>query len=604
MNEQIRQAIESRINNGLSKEDIIKEFEASGYTKDESSSFYDQVTGVTAPVAIPAPEIPVEQSIQESTPQNTNFGEVSTSLESTKNSYQIDNKRFDIKTIIALGVSATALFLVVVVLLTKGLPFNLFAGSAPYKNESDLLQGIIATAAADKLFHMESQFKLALEPKEETTMVLDIEGFSKSLEELDDIGVSVPKEGYVKYFMSGDIDMRDLENPEADLLLTASALLEPIFFDIAGSYRMADGNMYVKVDDLPTLWESLLGEKIPLEQWILIGPIDDVVDSAAPAAPMLVPSLIMQHTPKVDKIADLVMGRDVSRVVSAVVAASNNTMGILNTANANMASVISGINEKSDGYDVVAKQVAEAIIKYPIFAFDGDVEEIDVMGKSVFSYPVKLDYDNLKMLAGEVARISGEEIDYEEFEEVFVREYFDYFNNYVDINLVVDRAGHFVGFSIESKFVLPIAKQDTQVRIEFSAYKSGLDESFDITAPANLYEKSLLDMQAEEKAKKDKEMMKYKDDYLDTRINAKVWKTKEFYKQNKTYEGMCGEVISLGEEVNCAVTAEGFVIYAPYNLMNGYYCVDSLGGSGLITQAPVSVRGGCGMFVDNLDNTQ
>ena len=469
MTPEIQKAIQDKRLSGVSEEQIIADFVAAGHTEEAVRSYLQPVP-VPVPVPVPDTAQPVPQ------PET-----ISTSL-STPDTTPGNKKLFFV-------LAGVLLFVSVIIFLFSRIEsaawLSSLLGGAPYPTEGTFTGGLVLAGIELKHADFSATGGIDFVPIDENINAQESEYFDGMTELFARMGTGIPSEGYAHFGVKGQIDARNMEQPEFAVTTNADVFIEPLFLQMAVSVMQVDEKGYVRIDDVPALYQQFI-EGIPVEQWIELGTeggFDAIGDSFAP--------VIMQHTTQLqDLFAALFFRPNLARDLAGY-AASTNPYNML-------AAVVS-----ADAEELFTDQdidyVVSAIIERPVFVFANGPVRMKGERGAYYEYDVDIHYENLVHLFTVLAEVGGSDVSESELEElrsIITLESIDAFNRLTDMKYHVLSNGTFIGIQLDS--TIQPAGSDNAIHLFVHADWIELDETSSIQPPSDIHPKTLGEIQGEQ----------------------------------------------------------------------------------------------------------
>ncbi|MFT7645173.1 MAG: hypothetical protein ACI9BF_000847 [Candidatus Paceibacteria bacterium] len=494
MNQQLFDAVTERHKLGKSRESIINELVAAGYTAAEAAEVFESVLRpAVAPEPIPIPTVPVTQSKVVDNELGADDAMQVTSEQSPLLS-TIAPVSFKVTGLIGVGVIGIVL-LVTAVFFGK----DLLMASAPYGNESELLMGTIKAQSNFNGYGFDLAYEMVFEPREPGTPVLPDSLREDSFDDFSEASgyVSLPSEGYIRFGSSGLVDGRDVENIEFDIDVTANVLMEPFIVNAGVSLRLVDSNLYGKINELPTLYEDFL-QDVPMQEWLKLGNGSDLDDvkSFFRISDRLIQNFDTDSFGKLNTlVAQLASVVPFTQVLSALPESKN--------FGTQMAAGIQALDFQSDKFSdedmEVAKKAIGIMEKYPPIRFIGEPEKL-ADNEDVYRYNYQIDYDNLTSYISEMVVVLESVSDESIFldisgitvpqEEMPTREDVQAFNDLVNMSITVRKDGTLHGLKLDSIVTMSDEGEKSQVRQQFEVTIQNQNDGLDLAIPEELHSKS------------------------------------------------------------------------------------------------------------------
>jgi hypothetical protein len=538
MDQSVHDAISERIKLGHTKEEVVAEFVAVGYEQTAAEQLYDQVA---APAALPevAPIPPaVETAVAAPVNEDTVETKAEVSVEALSTSMQSSwNKvlKIILATVAVLVLGGLVAWLVVSDTLTNLLGSS--SNGAPYQTEAEMIAGVVAWQKQTKAFGFNTEYSVTLAPLAADTPVLDFSDY-EWMDSLDIDMSDVPSAGELHLNLSGLIDVRNMDNPEFDIEGSISVLYEPVLFNAGAAARLADGDFYAKLVDVPTMFERNLKD-FPLNEWVFLVNQEDMMrDSGLRPPTLFVPTVsAIQNSTLVADLGGLLgpwaelMLRDQTTVAESVKGVSQLASGL----QAYNLDVTPG-GEQVKEY---AKRLQALVEQYPPITFIGKPVAEEVSGKTIFVYQIEVSHQNLQQLAfatnAEFSEVSTPVSEEEILEHLPTAEQVAAFNRLLDIEVRVYESGALAGIKTESLFGLP--DTTTQLATMFALNWTEHNDGVNIEAPTVVHEKTLEQIL-------DNSMSGARSQAVDASIkqslnNQRPLAEVVYNKENRSYAGVC-----------------------------------------------------------------
>jgi hypothetical protein len=495
----VRDTISERIKSGHTKAEVVAEFVAIGHEAVEVARWYDQLesqaSGKTEDFAQTVDSVSDDLSL---------------SADWSADTYALAAPLW-VRWLQIIGLVVAGLIVIsflVGVALGGPLKFLLnSAASAPYHDEAELIQGVVAGLGQTKAFGFSVDYELELSPKDPATPVLERVELNEIINELAAANIQIPSAGHAKLRIYGLVDQRDETNVKFDINTQVNLQLEPALLKASASARLVDGALYAKVSQLPTMFAAGL-DGFPLDEWVFI------TDQSL--MPDLLPANLYQSA--TGKGLPLALGAGVetwgqlAQHYGGVLAAGQSLVerplgnvsqlaSVLQSASVNAAAT----KEKRFEYQRRALVLLE---QYPPFSFVSTepVREVVSETEEIFVYQVNIDYQNLRQLAVAwntefadiVTPLSTEEL----LAALPSAEAIDQFNQWVTMELRVYPSGALAGVRLVSRFGLPGEGEVAQLRALFQLNLTESAKEIEIVVPVDLYEKTLEDITVDRFEKK------------------------------------------------------------------------------------------------------
>ena len=326
MNDQLKNAIQERINLGWTKEQIVQQLVDAGYSYGESSQFYtiiveenkrinnttDSAVGKNISDSDQDRWNVVENTIANNPPEHNQ------SVSSVKNpplENQVSNNQYvqagsqfqsnysdaillsdsSSKSYIGLIIGGISVFFIAGMVITtfvmgwhRPLLSVVGLGGSPY-NEVTLLPGLLLEAYGIDRSQIESNFSLTLE-KPDTAVLAGEDDFFEGLQILLLFsGLGLPEEAHLKINTEAIVDNRIEDDVEFDIKTEFDMLFEPVTMRAGGSMRRTSNTLYARVDRLPAMFLAAYesqGIDIPVGEWIILPSTqEDIQDFFSPGFP-------------------------------------------------------------------------------------------------------------------------------------------------------------------------------------------------------------------------------------------------------------------------------------------------------------------------------
>lgn len=583
MEDVIIAAIKERVSLGQDKATIIAELQEKGYEAELAEQYYAKATAATPATAIPVPPpVPPVPTAPEASPTpvaDTVSPEVASLATPTKTPGYV-----------TLGIVCLIISILVAGgywLYTQVSPVSLtsFFGAAPYSTETEFTRGILQSSRDLTAHSFNLEYGIYFEPRAEDTPVLDTE-WSNELEELGDFAnFTLPDEGSISFTAAGLVDARDQENPEFDIDMQGSVLVEPIAMSMAGSLRLTDKRLYGRIDDLPVSsmfadqYLEELASAFPLETWVLLLDIAELEEQFGSGLDdMLIPGL--------PQVLDTETAPALSNTAVPDWTAAMSASPV-------MAYGLGSLSPNEEEAEAIAMALYEAAVEETPFVFAGEPVRVERNGERLFEYTIDLRRDRLLAFADALGqKLVGATEDFtirdheqmmEELPDMLPEQSgFDEFNRLVDVVYSVRPDGQIAGFRIESTVTSPRESVTGQVRLLFEMMVSPQNDGLEITEPADVHPQSLVEMEEE---RRKQQVMERHDNSIRWQFNSLRSSAEIHYNESGfSYAGFCdsSDVASLSFwiddlDITCNDSDDAYAVYAPFKLKEGLYCVDSTG---------------------------
>lgn len=480
MRQQIEQAIADRRAIGKSDEDIIAEFVAAGYPVEQARELVRPSQPV--PQSIPAPTIPV------ATPQAAETNPAPATDYNPAPTTEPKGIRWPLFAAIGGGVLAIVVLLAIVLSRFDGISWlsTLLTGS-PYADEGSFTSGLVLTAGNSRYLDLQATAGAEFVSADESLPIKRSPEIDEAFAFLQLLGVEFQSEGHARIGMNGQFDYRDEEAIEFSADINADVLLEPFIFKAAGSVRQADDRSFVRVTDVPTLFESSI-EWMPLGEWVEVESVTSGLDSGVGVPP---PGLLFQALPTRNVSFDTVM--ELVRPLRIVSAFEENRPKWSEMLPAQLAQAVP-VPEDPTLTEEQIQRLADALVERPPFVFVGEpVRESDEHGR-VYVYEVDLEYDNLiHLLAltadGEISTRPVTPDMLADIEDEIPRDVIEQFNELTEMRFFVRSNGDFTGYELETYVQPTDARSALHVYVESHWWP--LDEGTNISVPPNVHPQTL-----------------------------------------------------------------------------------------------------------------
>ena len=460
MNEQLRAAINERIELDWTQEQIVAELEAAGYARAEAVELYQQIADEPdsalqeeAAVSESTPEPRWQSTTTDSTeggdddeqlaPADSVEGDVAVSSPVSSDTPDRDNTtaaqtptRGDSSARgwlwFLLGIFLLGVFISSAIFM--GWHQRLFPqlgfGGGPY-NEITLLPGIVEDMLRQDQVQATVDLALFFEPPDTTVGAGPDDLFELLQFMLTLSGLALPEQAHLKLSSRINADTRDKDNPIYDQQITIDVLFEPYIFQVESSFRLVQNKLYARLDRLPPVIVAQLadeGIELPIGKWIEMASLEEL-DSLmipgwqptfTPAPPAFAPeaslfdeSQLFYQTPAqlFAAATNERLWRNV-RTFSELVVAETAIREPVLTANLGQL-ILDAVpydftdEERTEFKDYFAI-LAQAWRHYPLIAFTQRPYQTVDSGETVFVYNVTVDIDNIEpFLRRVIAALEG-----------------------------------------------------------------------------------------------------------------------------------------------------------------------------------------------------
>lgn len=414
------------------------------------------------------------------------------------------------------------------------------------------------------------------------------------------MGTDIPIEGEARLNLAGFFDVRDRENVEFSSDVSMAMMLEPLAFTAAGELRVAEGDVYGRVDRYPATMQQWI--PFPLETWVLLHEAEQ--GPALESIPGDIPLLLQRPAsgPSYDAAEQWAqLWYPVSVLAQSMqpgwsqVAAGIEALGLE--------------TEHMSAEEIeLAERVLTVLSEQPPFVFAAEPYVVTVDGDRFYRYEIDIDRKRfLQFLAAMInaqAEASGEGVSEadrlspEDVEAVLAmygatlpdEAAFATFNEVVDLHFTFRPDATLQGLHIGSTFAPPDQSIPTQIAIDFSHQFGRQDPGIDIKRPSQLHEQSLQEIIESEQAAaraQNEDMMNRL--YLSSAQSV----MERFYSDTGSYAGACAQLqeqvaaAGVTADLRCVSSASEYRLYTPLNAEPGtYFCIDSTGADGEVMQEP------------------
>ncbi|MCA9356639.1 hypothetical protein KC872_00360, partial [Candidatus Kaiserbacteria bacterium] len=453
--------------------------------------------------------------------------------------------------------------------------FSGLLSSAPYKNEGEMITGLVSTSYQMKAFSFNTDYNVELQPRAPETLVYE----NSDLDSLSKLsGQEIPTEGNLNFSISGLVDIRDETNPEFDLDMNLNALLEPFIIQLGAGVRLTEGNLYAKITDIPAMFKSQMPMEIPVDTWILLASAEEK-DRFMEDIPVLKQTL--------KPVESLFSGLNSTLFANLLLVGEDSVLSKNGFAVNQLASGVQALGLQTSAMTDDQKHMVEytvaALEQNPPIKFVSDPKKIVKDGETLYEYEVDVDYDNLMTFINSMAEEShsvygrGEDISVL-MGEIPSREDFEVFNELVDLKFTFRTDGSIQGVYVGSVFVPGGGEVKAQVDVKFETTFGHNNEAIDITMPDNVHPKSLSDMFSEMQKQ-------YQQDNYDMTVKVELTRMRSMaeliYNENDySYASVCSELRSnpiYTVATECSANDSEYVIYTALLYEPTYFCIDSTG---------------------------
>jgi len=471
--------------------------------------------------------------------------------------------------------------------------------SAPYKNEVDMLFGILGSIKDKKVYTSSVGLEVVIEPRSEEALLLSINNADLDLSSED-----IPDQGHLKYQLLSTVDFRHNETiPDADMNFNLSYLAESIIFDVDFDVKIVNDNIYARINQVPDLLRIFIPNlELLIKKWILM--LENISDKSN-RIEELIPNIfqpsfdlsLLNSGPYETERKLLSQITKIIKTGEILSNPHNKTKDLKQVAN-----IISSFdhgNLTAEEKEIL-KQVFDSIKKYPILKFVDKPKKITEAGEELFQYEVNINHDNIINFLRELAKlddVSAEEV--EEFiesmeKELIVSGIIDEFNRLFSIKITVDKKGIFRSLTISGLFVVS-EDSNNQIRTVLAIIIGPEDETINIAQPDEVYDKTLDEIitemfmgpSANQTTPNHNRLMKH--EMSSFRGHAET----SYHYNSYAYTNVC---IDLGIDTagysqydyRCNSNVNNFIIYAPLEPLMAppvpsesdimqFYCIDSTG---------------------------
>ncbi|MEY3784001.1 MAG: hypothetical protein RLZZ230_323, partial [Candidatus Parcubacteria bacterium] len=585
--------IKERLDSGDLKDAVIEELHAAGYPEDLAIKLYNEVTLIVEEVV----SMPTFQTETEIVKVKINtVPKPPTKPESSK-----PNKSFFLP--VALGFAA--LFLIGGVAygamsggFTKvGDFFSSLFQSAPYATEGEMMVGMVTAINQMKSYSVNSDYEIVFEPRASSTLVLSNEiKDNPAFADIETAEQYLPSEGYARFGLAGLVDRRDEQNPKVDIDMSLNVLFEPIMFSSGVGLRLADGNVYGRINDLPAMYEQFMPLKVPLKTWLLLYDSGDssLIDNLPIFPDMSFPQVLNATSSPLAQLTSLQKDKlwEVAELISKV----DGLNKINQLASAVAATELLDANGLTKEQLEMKVKVIALLGKYPIFKFVDKPQKNNLAGETVFDYQLDVDYDNFVAFGNALITEVGAYTEYSDTEGIAAdfsenipdREMFDLFNRLFDIKFSFRSDGTVQGVYVGA-VITPTDAAVTQIRLRFETIFGKQDDAINITVPENIYEKSLKEIM-EESMKLNVTFRSLDGDGNSlskdkTASQSLNYINTYYYNGISSYDSICIDLkkdnmmLDFYSDVSyfCVNSDDSYMIYAPLESLTSFYCIDSTG---------------------------
>lgn len=633
MNEQAMEAVKERIQLGHKRDQIIAELQTAGYPIEDATSLYgevmrkevglDKIT-ITAPTQTPT--MPTEA-------ESISFSKetvVDTDEYKFVNKEDVDNS--DKKTTLISDISYNrspkknwlpAIIIASVVLLTSvGISFAAMSGgfekvndfvssffeTAPYVTESEMMEGLFLKSQSLTAYGFNGNFEYYLEPRLAGTPTLknipkeNLDEFA-SLYSGEDL-----VEGNLLFNLSGIVDFRDEKNPEFDISGSANVSMEPIMFNIAGSARLAEGNLYGRIDDFPVNFGMMLPEDFPLDKWILFYKADS--EFMLPTNPLF-PVVPEQIISTMSSPLARVYYKEMFRLFEQGNHVAVDTKNYVNNQLAGVATAF-GLNttNMSEEDRKILERSVQLLKEYPPVSFVGEPQEFEENGETFYRYAVDLNFDNIRAyslkLISESEAITGETLPTTQKEldnELLpMRSFVEEFNRLTDMDFTFREDGSIVGSTLSGVLAVDDPRIKSQLRFKSSFSLTTQNDATDIQIPTDLHPDTFEDIM--EKQMEGLMLSAYPNDTVESSMENIRFYAELEYNDYDSYKTVCdNELTAFGLEniattyglddvqinsisntdsITCNSSNEAYAVLVPLSTGEAW-CIDSTGFSGEVS---------------------
>jgi len=586
---EVKTIIKERIEAGNSKDEVVAELHEAGYPTDLALQLYTETVGKPEEeTAMPAFKLETEKSevttVIESSPSP------SLTPTSTSASYHSQSKKsFLMPTVVGL----LTVFLVSGVVygaMTGGFAkvgdyFSSLFDKAPYATESEMMAGMITSMTQLKSYSFNTDYEIKFEPRASSTPILNEEIKSHYTSDIDEIANFMPTSGYGRFGMAGLVDIRNKDNPEIDLDMSFNMLYEPIALNLGGGVRVADGNVYGRVNNFPEMYKQFMPFELPIGTWILL---HDTGEGSFINDMPLIPGLNMLQVLNATSSPLATLSgeqKEKIREVFAVLQSLGETGKL-----GQLASVASSQMLETGGLTPEQEEMKNQIVlilkQYPIFKFVGKPEKKTVNDEAVFNYNLDIDYDNVLLFGQELIGILGKHFDAEtkdlekvkrEFLAEFpTRENLEIINRLLDFSFAFRADGSLQGVYIGG-VVTPSREAKGQINLRYETTFGRQNDALDIAIPDSIYEKSLEQLlePSRQEARNRSLDASVKYSLSNMRSQAQISYNKNDFNYLQVCENMKEKFTAV--EFQCADAKDKYMIYAQLPSNKNFFCIDSAG---------------------------